>query len=145
MKYIYLRLLFLILFLSYCNSKPKDDNSSIVALIALNSNSTSSTSSSKTWSTPVPTCSGTKTYQNITQNSTHTTCISCHASTSGYGNFDFSTYSNAISRINTSSPKDSILWQKVASCYSSVGTMSIHSNSTFNDLIYCWIASGGTQ
>jgi hypothetical protein len=144
MKYTYLSLPCLVLFLNYCNSKPKEDNSSLLTLLALSSSGASSSAASAC-TTPTPTCSGTKTFQNITQNSTHSTCTSCHASTSGFGNFDFTTYSNAITRINTASPKDSILWQKVASCSSSVGTMKVHSNSTFNDLIYCWIASGGTQ
>lgn len=145
MRYHFFIIIIFINFLMNCNSEKEEDKTPLLAAIALSSNRPEASTGTKTCDTPIPACSGVKTFANITQNSTHATCTTCHFSTTGYGNFDFSTYSNAISRINTSSPKDSILWQKVASCYSSVGTMGVHSNATFNDLIYCWIASGGTQ
>ena len=133
------------LFIWNCNSKEKDDNSAVVALVALGANNAGAISNSKSCSTTVPSCSGTTTFQNITQNAKYTNCTNCHNSPTGFGNFDFSNYSNAINKVNTSSPSSSILWQKVASCYDSIATMRIHSDSTFNDLIYCWISSGAPQ
>jgi hypothetical protein len=130
-----------------CNSKEPEDKSLVLALISLNSRGESK-SSIKTCTTPTPTCSVPSNFTfigNIQANSKYSTCTNCHGVNNTYGNFDFTSYNDTLTRINVSQPSESLLWQKVASCYPSVGSMGVHSDQTFNDLIYCWIQEGGQQ
>lgn len=142
MNYKYISFFFLILFLQCTQKEDSSTQKNLITLIALSGTGTTSTS---TTSSSTPTCSETKKFTDVQANSTYTSCTSCHSSLSHSSSYDFSTYSNAINsngrnQVIPNNPKSSRLWVKI-----STGSMSDRSNTTFNDLVYCWIEKGALQ
>ncbi|HNO25946.1 MAG TPA: hypothetical protein PKK94_23390, partial [Leptospiraceae bacterium] len=61
---------------------------------------------------------------------------SCHSGGSPSGGYDLSTYSGMKTRVS-SVPETSLLYQKITT-----GSMAVNSNTSFNQLVYCWIKGG---
>ncbi len=141
MKILILQIFILSLFTSCTTENDKSDSTSrLIALLALNSTSASSTTAT------TPTCSETKKFTDIQANATYTSCTSCHNTLAHSSGYDFSTYANATNsggrnQVIPGSPSTSRLWKKVAPG----GSMNDRSNTTFNNLIYCWIEKGALQ
>lgn len=117
------------LLFSGCSSESADDSKKRYWTLVLLMNA-------KTASAAPVSCSTGVTYSSLSSNSVFFNCRSCHSGGAPSGGYDLSTYSGMKTRVS-SAPETSLLYQKI-----SAGTMSVNSNSSFNQLVYCWIKNG---
>ncbi|HMV79834.1 MAG TPA: lipoprotein [Leptospiraceae bacterium] len=117
------------LFLSGCSSESADGIKKRywTLVLLLNPKSVSST--------PIS-CTGTVTYSSLSSNSVFFNCRSCHSGGAPSGGYDISTLTGMKTRVS-STPETSLLYQKITT-----GSMAVNSNTSFNQLVYCWIKGG---
>lgn len=140
-----LTLLFLIF--GNCNEK-KEDNSKLIALAALASRSGASASGSSTGTTGTSGLTASSTFSCSVSNPAFSTLASagttsncaksgCHNSATSQQGLDITSYTSVKAKAVSGDPANSLIYQKITA-----GTMSVNSNSTIAQAMYCWIKGG---
>lgn len=124
-----------ILSILFCTNKKSSDKEKQIALIGFLASSSStffqSQSQSFTCNTPNPS------FSSLAQAGTTNNCANCHGGSNPQANFDVTSYSSVLSRVQSGNPEGSLLYQKITT-----GSMKQNSTQQINQAVYCWIKGG---
>lgn len=98
--------------------------------------STTTSNSSQTFNCSVQIPS----FSSLAQAGTTNNCSSCHSGSSAQANFDVTSYSSVIARVQVGNPEGSLLYQKITT-----GSMKGNSTPSINQAVYCWIKGGAIE
>ncbi len=137
-------LTFVLLIFGNCNEK-KEDNSKLIALVALASRSASGLSAGTTGTSGLTasstfSCSvSNPAFSTLASAGTTSNCAKsgCHNTASSQSGLDMTSYNSVKAKAVSGDPANSLIYQKITS-----GTMSVNSNSTIAQAVYCWIKGG---